>query len=133
MLATIAPALDAIIQLAVVFILALTPILVRWGTKYLEKKLHINFAAEQEAKITALIDKGIHYAAESAQKHLKTDKEPVDKLGKAIAFITAEAERMGIQSVVETQAEHLADMIESRLGVKRHDPEDQMDATPNGK
>lgn len=123
--------LDLALDGALIFAAAIVPILIAQGIRYAESKLKVDFSEKQEAKVHDLIDRAIHYADESARKHLKADADTKpDKMSKALAFITAEGKRMGLGSVLEEQADHLADMIESKIGQKRLDSGDKLDKTP---
>ena len=135
MFESVVPLLDAGIQLATMFVLAISPVLVKAFIAWLERKTALDFAAAQEDRVEQLLEQAIHYADESARKRLNVgEKEPGEpgyKMTKALAFAAKEAERMGIKSLVEQGAEHLADKLEARLGVKRHDPNDKIDKVPS--
>lgn len=126
--------LDVLLDGVMVFAVAIVPVLVRAAIAYAEKKLSVDFSDKQERRIEKLVDDAIHYAEESAHKRLNAGEAEMGqagkKLEKAIAFASKEAERLGVLSLVEGGAEHLADMIEARLGAKRHDVDDNLDSVP---
>jgi len=126
--------LDVLLDGVMVLAVAIVPILVRAAIAWAEKKTALDFSDKQEERVEKLVNDAIHYAEESAHKRLNAGEaemgEPGKKLEKALAFASKEAERLGLLSLVEGGAEHLADMIESKLGAKRHDHKDAVDNVP---
>lgn len=126
--------LDNLLDLAMVFLAAVVPILARQAIAWLERRTGLDVSEAQERKAQEMLDRALHYAEESAHKRLRRGEVEMStgaaKMAKAVAFARGEAERLGLDRVLAASAEHLEDMLEARLGQKRHDPDDAMDATP---
>jgi len=126
--------LDNLLDVAMVFATTMAPVIATKGIRWLEARTGLQASEAQEAKVRDMLDRALHYAEESAHKRLRKGEaemgDGVRKMAKALDFARAEASRLGLGSVITASAGHLEDMLEARLGAKRHDPDDPMDATP---
>ena len=127
--------LEHLLPLLVTVVTPFIMILARRAIQFAEMKFKVDFDEKQEAKFLSLLNEGIHRAEEAGHKALKVDEkeksEGQKKLDNAIEYVLEEAQRMGMDRVVNSKREHLEAKVEALLGIKRHDPADHLKPTPN--
>jgi hypothetical protein len=116
----------------VILVPAVTLVITTYVAKLLNaaaKKLHMDVPPKAQQELDALVDKGIHYAAEQARKVSKSaggKMSQEDAKAHAVNYVLDMAES---KKIVEMGRDKLGKYIEAKLNIKRHEVELQQAVT----